>query len=234
MEAFREGDKEIEFVEEQDPVEQKLEGVVEAINALPERMPKIPPFPEIPPYPEFPKFPEQKTIDLKKVERLLGEIAAKEQNVPESKDYTKSLEELKKLVGEEKYTELLKGIADSVGKPKFNEAGRLLVAVDKYGDGGSVSSVHMKDVSGEAINPATEEKQDDIIAALGGGVKIKKIDEALPYTYIGEAAVGTATSAASWSIKRIDETNDPDTDILYAGTGAYDQIWDNRVGLSYN
>lgn len=81
---------------------------------------------------------------------------------------------------------------------------------------------------------ATSSKQDEIISALGGGAKIKKIDEALPYTYIGEAAIGTATSSASWRIKRIDDTNDPDSTILYAGTGAYDQVWDNRASLSYN
>lgn len=81
---------------------------------------------------------------------------------------------------------------------------------------------------------ATEAKQDDIIAALGGGVRIKKIDEALPYTYIGEANVGTATSEALWRIKRVDDTNDPDTEILYAGTGDFDQVWDSRVGLTYN
>lgn len=102
---------------------------------------------------------------------------------------------------------------------------QLKVSVDRIGGGGGAI---------DTSSLATAAKQDDIIAALGGGVKIKKIDEALPYTYIGEAAVGTATGAASWSIKRIDETSDPDIEILYAGTGVYDQIWDNRVGLTYN
>lgn len=91
-----------------------------------------------------------------------------------------------------------------------------------------------RSATGSVISPATEEKQDEIIAALGGGAKIKKIDEALPYTYIGEAAVGTATSAASWRIKRVDDTSDPDSTILYAGTGAFDQVWDNRSSLTYN
>ena len=91
-----------------------------------------------------------------------------------------------------------------------------------------------RSATGSVISPATEEKQDEIIAALGGGVRIKKIDEALPYTYIGEANVGTATSAASWRIKRVDDTSDPDSTILYAGTGAFDQVWDNRSSLTYN
>ena len=78
------------------------------------------------------------------------------------------------------------------------------------------------------------EGHDELITALGGGAKIKKIDEALPYTYIGEAAVGTATSSASWRGKRIDDTNDPDSTILFAGTGVFDQVWDNRASLTYN
>jgi hypothetical protein len=42
------------------------------------------------------------------------------------------------------------------------------------------------------------------------------------YIYIGEAARGTATSAAEWFIQRINKTN-----------GAL-QIWDNRVAASYS
>lgn len=81
---------------------------------------------------------------------------------------------------------------------------------------------------------ATEATLQDVLAASGGSVKIKKIDEAPPYTYIGEAAIGSATSSAVWRIKRIDDTSDPDSTILYAGTGTFNQIWDNRVGLSYS
>ncbi len=50
--------------------------------------------------------------------------------------------------------------------------------------------------------------------------------------YVGEAAIGTLTSAASWRIKRIDSTTG--IIILWAGTGVFDQIWDNRASLSYS
>lgn len=103
-----------------------------------------------------------------------------------------------------------------------------------FDEGLQVRVTELIGADGVLKNPATEEKQDEIIASLGGGVRIKKIDEALPYTYIGEANVGTATSAASWRIKRVDDTSDPDSTILYAGTGAFDQVWDNRASLSYN
>lgn len=50
--------------------------------------------------------------------------------------------------------------------------------------------------------------------------------------YVGEAAIGTATSAASWRIKRVDSTTG--IVIQWAGTGVFDQIWDNRASLNYS
>jgi len=54
--------------------------------------------------------------------------------------------------------------------------------------------------------------------------------------YIGKAPTGTATSTASWSIKKItwDGNNNP-TDIKWAsGTETYDKVWDNRASYSYS
>ncbi len=54
-------------------------------------------------------------------------------------------------------------------------------------------------------------------------------------TYIGEAAVGSATSSAVWRVKKIDESGSPITvAITWAGTGKFDQIYDNRTSLTYN
>jgi len=50
--------------------------------------------------------------------------------------------------------------------------------------------------------------------------------------YIGEAQPGTATSAASWRIKRLDLTSG--LIIQWAGSGAFSQIWDNRAALTYS
>jgi hypothetical protein len=51
-------------------------------------------------------------------------------------------------------------------------------------------------------------------------------------TYICDAAPGTASSAAAWRIKKI-VTAGSLTTIGYAGTGAFDQIADNRAALNY-
>ena len=54
--------------------------------------------------------------------------------------------------------------------------------------------------------------------------------------YIGIATAGSATSAASWQIRKLtyDANNNP-TSILYAGGSiAFTAIWDNRAALSYS
>ena len=50
--------------------------------------------------------------------------------------------------------------------------------------------------------------------------------------YVGEAAIGTVTSAASWRIKKVDSTSG--IIITWAGTGVFDQVWDNRAFFSYS
>lgn len=63
----------------------------------------------------------------------------------------------------------------------------------------------------------------------------KLIDEEAPITYIGEAAPGTATTAAAWRIRRVDETNAPDIDIEWAnGTADFDKVWDDRGTYGYS
>lgn len=51
------------------------------------------------------------------------------------------------------------------------------------------------------------------------------------YDYIGEASIGSATSASVWRIKRIDNTSG--LVIKWAGTGTFDQVWDNYLSLTY-
>jgi hypothetical protein len=53
-------------------------------------------------------------------------------------------------------------------------------------------------------------------------------------TYIGDALPSTATDAATWRIKRMVETG-PDLEILWAdGDANFDNVWDDRAGLSYS
>ena len=97
------------------------------------------------------------------------------------------------------------------------------------------TDIKIQDIDGSYVNPATEEKQNDIIAALGGfsdyAVEVAVSDN---YTYVGEASPGTDISSALWRIKRVEEDGD-DTHILWAdGNSDFDNIWDNYASLSYS
>ena len=55
-------------------------------------------------------------------------------------------------------------------------------------------------------------------------------------TYVGKAAIGSATSSSVWQIKRIDESGTPTTLVVKwaGGAAAFDQVWDNRASLTYS
>jgi hypothetical protein len=52
-------------------------------------------------------------------------------------------------------------------------------------------------------------------------------------TYIGKAAINSASSSAVWQVQKIDESTTPTT-IKWAGSGQFDQIFNNRTSLTYN
>lgn len=93
---------------------------------------------------------------------------------------------------------------------------------------------------------ATSVKQDTIIGHIDGIETLltslnDKTDGSLTLrmatvgsiTYIGKANIGSATSSASWQVKRIDETSG--LVAMWAdGNSNFDNIWDNRASLSYS
>ena len=61
-----------------------------------------------------------------------------------------------------------------------------------------------------------------------------QVDSVGTTTYLGYATAGTVTSAATWAIKKIVETGN-DAVITWAdGDKDYNNIWDNRLSLSYS
>lgn len=52
-------------------------------------------------------------------------------------------------------------------------------------------------------------------------------------TYIAEAALGTATSAAAWRVQRVVVVGSVTT-ITWAGTGDFDQVATSLSALTYN
>ncbi len=54
-------------------------------------------------------------------------------------------------------------------------------------------------------------------------------------TYRGDAVPGTATSASLWRVQRMTMQSDGDTEIVFAdGDDNFDNIYDNRLSLSYS
>jgi hypothetical protein len=81
---------------------------------------------------------------------------------------------------------------------------------------------------------ATEAKQKEAIALLGTTNYALQLDEAsATITYVGEAVIGTATSSATWRIKKLNSTSG--LIITWAdGNDSFDNVWDNRASLSYS
>ena len=65
----------------------------------------------------------------------------------------------------------------------------------------------------------------------------KLVDEDGVFTYIGEAAPGSAKGDAIWRIKRVEEltgANVGDIEILFAnGNAAFDKVWNDRATYTY-
>lgn len=49
--------------------------------------------------------------------------------------------------------------------------------------------------------------------------------------YVGKAPIGSATSSAVWQVKKIDTASD--IIIKWAGSGAFNQVFDNYASLTY-
>jgi len=135
-------------------------------------------------------------------------------------------------ISDSQFSDLIKSIekvSDSVKKIK---TGRGI----SVGGGGNS---YLKDSSGNVVNPATSDKQDEIIAALGGTPDSgpKRI-LALPDSgnnvilYIGKAPSGSLTSDPVWQIQRLDESIGFDR-TWANGNREANNIYDNRESLTY-
>ncbi len=51
--------------------------------------------------------------------------------------------------------------------------------------------------------------------------------------YVGKALIGSATSGALWRVKKVIITGSSRASTWADGNSNYDNIWDNRISLSY-
>lgn len=93
-----------------------------------------------------------------------------------------------------------------------------------------LDSIWIKNVAGTKINPSTEEKQDVLI---GNYALLLDDYTTANVTYVGKAAIASATASAVWQIKKIDETTG--MMITWAdGDASFNNVWNNRASLTYN
>lgn len=128
------------------------------------------------------------------------------------------------------------------------DAGSLHVKVTSLPGAGSSSFSDSGDIAKSGLVDADRHVQVDVLSsalpsaastettlqtiAFGGTKYALRMVTSGNYDYVGEAAIGTATSSASWRVKRVDNTSG--TVITWAGTGTFNQIWDNYASLSYS
>jgi hypothetical protein len=81
---------------------------------------------------------------------------------------------------------------------------------------------------------------DNIGALTSGGAETlaTRMDtaSATGITYVGKAQPGTSTASALWQIQKLDETGTPETLVItYAdGNAEFDNVWSDRLSLSYS
>jgi hypothetical protein len=161
-------------------------------------------------------------VDTTKIERLLKDISDKK---VDNKELISSINKLAESLNrdDKDYTDKFDALIIKVG-----ELGLYKPGYNKY-------DPQIRNGVGDVINPSTSEKQDAIISAIQNNTSptyTLRLAESGNYTYIGEAEIGSSEASAVWRVKRIDETSG--MVILFAGTGVFDQVWDNYASLVYN
>lgn len=108
--------------------------------------------------------------------------------------------------------------SDSIGTPRSG-----LVDADRH---------VQVDVLSSALPTSASTESTLQTIAFGGSKLTLHFETVGTIDYVGEAAIGSATSSAVWRIRRLDNTSD--LSMEWAGTGIFDQVWDNRASLSYS
>ncbi len=92
-----------------------------------------------------------------------------------------------------------------------------------------------------AINLNLSGKKEDSTTAVAMEIAqyTKKVDfvDSSDLIYIGEATPGTATSAASWRIQRINTNDGTNNDIAIQwadGNANFDNVWDDHLTITYS
>lgn len=185
--------------------------------------------------------PLEKAIKALKLEPTKVDVAAPNVNVdaPDLKPLQDSMLNVIKAV---KGIEIPKTDLSTVEK-KLDTANKHLEEITKIrggGGGGGGNGTPYVDAAGKPINVELETDGSVPVTVVAGGSAgtanlNTRVDKATTdIIYIGKAALGTATSAASWQIKKIDKTVTDNVTITFAAAGAFTATWNNRGSETYS
>lgn len=220
------------------PLEQGLNGLKRELSLIPKTLPKIP---EAKDAVKVTNLSEIK-LDTSAVEKAIkGLKLVAEAPIINEKDV--DLKPLQNIM-----TDMLKAINNQkpVEIPKFPEIPKtdltkvetkldksnklLKEIVDKPvgGGGGGGNGTPYVDSTGRPVNVELDGNGNIPVTFSSSTYKLI-LDETTTtsVTYVGKAALGSATSAAVWQIQKIDESSG--LVITWGGTGAFDQVYDNRA-----
>lgn len=115
---------------------------------------------------------------------------------------------------------------DDIGNVHYQRM-KVVLGADGVNDG-DVSSANPMPVDLVSVAATLDVEQQPSLV-------VEKIDQAsASVTYIGQAAPGTATSTAGWRIQRMSVSGTVTTLEYADGDLNFNNIWDNRVSLSYS
>ena len=220
------------------PLEQGLNGLKRELSLIPKTLPKIP---EAKDAVKVTNLSEIK-LDTSAVEKAIkGLKLVAEAPIINEKDV--DLKPLQNIM-----TDMLKAINNQkpVEIPKFPEIPKtdltkvetkldksnklLKEIVDKPvgGGGGGGNGTPYVDSTGRPVNVELDGNGNIPVVFSSSTYKLI-LDETTTtsVTYVGKAALGSATSAAVWQIQKIDESSG--LVITWGGTGTFDQVYDNRA-----
>lgn len=221
----------------------QLEDLNDLIKELPRSYPEMPAFPEIPVPPDavsvtnlgevtewlgkvveaVAKLKLDPTIEVKAPE---VNVAAPVVNAPDLDPLLKAVKALDikaPVVNVPDTSKSFQALSKAVGEVK-RAIESLSFPVPNY-------VLPFKDSSGKAVQLLVDGNGSITSASAALTLRYDETTSAT-YTYIGDATPGTATSAATWRIKRM--TN-ADTTIIWAdGNSNFDNVWDNRASLTYS
>src|SRR3990167_7263596 len=221
------------------------EVIVPQINIPEVKIPPFPKFPEIPPI----KVP-QPIVNIEKSDPPIVNIPAPIVNVPPANIKIEPKIDFPRKMQVEGMDELFEGFKKDTSSLKNIDSKKPLavMVIDRKGNrisefGGDFSAPSLVGLKNNAtqqvqINPATEDTLSSLLTELyinNGGMAMQ-VDDVTGTIYQGWAQPGTLTSASSWRIRKIVDTGSPtDTAITFAdGNRNFDNIWNNRLALSYS